>query len=230
MIQRRLYIYIVAAASLAMLLIGLVNLGSTAINQILNTTSPYTSARDAYAGFGAVTLVGLPVWGIHWWLAQRFANRNADERASAIRRLYLYVVLAATGVGLAIYLRRLIEDAFGLALSTSAEGASITRAIWAVVILSAFWAYHFRTAAVDRATVGETGVSATLRRWYAYPLTFLGLGWYFGWYTISSKPGTTAGHTSVEIDLNKKKFEADVDRGVKAVGEGVHKLTGSDKK
>src|SRR5437588_109208 len=60
MIQRRLYIYIVAAASLAMLLIGLVNLGSTAINQILNTTSPYTSARDAYAGFGAVTLVGLP--------------------------------------------------------------------------------------------------------------------------------------------------------------------------
>ena len=60
-------------------------------------------------------------------------------------------------------------------MSTSAEGASITRAIWAVVILSAFWAYHFRTAAVDRATVGETGVSATLRRWYAYPLTFLGL-------------------------------------------------------
>src|SRR5437763_2763612 len=128
MIQRRLYIYIVAAASLAMVLIGLVNLGTTALNQLFDAVPPYSNVRDSYAGFGATTLVGLPVWGIHWWLAQRFARRNADERASALRRLYLYVVLAATGVGLAIYLRRLIEDAFGLALSTSAEGASITRA------------------------------------------------------------------------------------------------------
>src|SRR5713101_6232139 len=164
MIQRRLYIYIVAAASLGMLLIGLVNLGTTAINQILNATPPYTSVRDAYAGFGAVTVVGLPVWGIHWLIAQRFARRNADERASAIRRLYLYVVLAATGIALAIFMRRLIEDAVGQALGTSSDGASITRALWAVLILSAFWLYHFRTAAVDRTSVGESGGSATLRR------------------------------------------------------------------
>jgi hypothetical protein len=175
MIQRRLYIYIVAAASLGMLLIGAVNLGSTALNQILNATPPYANVRDAYAGFGAVTLVGLPVWGIHWWLAQRFAARNADERASAIRRLYLYVVLAATGIALAVYLRRLIEDAVGFGLGTSTDGASITRALWAVVVLAGFWLYHFRTAAIDRTSAGESGVSATLRRWYAYGLLFLGL-------------------------------------------------------
>src|SRR5438067_810353 len=129
MIQRRLYIYIVAAASFAMVLIGLINLGSTALNQLLNATPPYSNVRDAYAGFGAVILVGLPVWGIHWWLAQRFAARTADERASAIRRLYLYVVLAATGIALAIYLRRLIEDAAGVVLGSSSDGASITRAL-----------------------------------------------------------------------------------------------------
>jgi Domain of unknown function (DUF5671) len=175
MIPRRLYIYIVAAASLGMLLIGLVSLGTTAINQVLNTTPPYTSIRDAYAGFGAVTLVGLPVWGIHWWIAQRLASRSPDERASAIRRFYLYIVLAATGVALAIFLRRLIEDAVGLGLGTSGDGASITRALWAVLILSGFWLYHFRTAAADRTSVGEGGTSATLRRWYAYSLLFLGL-------------------------------------------------------
>ena len=175
MIQRRLYVYIVAAASIAMVLIGLINLGSTVLNQLLNTTPPYTNVRDAYAGFGAVILVGLPVWGIHWWLAQRFAARNADERASAIRRLYLYVVLAATGIALAVYLRRLIEDAAGVMLGSSSDGASITRALWAVLVLAAFWIYHFRTAGADRNTVGESGVSATLRRWYAYSLLFLGL-------------------------------------------------------
>jgi hypothetical protein len=42
-------------------------------------------------------------------------------------------------------------------------------------VLLGFWLYHFRTAAADRASVRETGVSATLRRWYAYGLLFLGL-------------------------------------------------------
>src|SRR5438094_8940227 len=102
MIQRRLYIYIVAAASLAMLLIGLVNLGTTALDQLFRATPPFTNPRDSYAGFGAVTLVGLPVWGIHWWIAQRLARRNLDERASALRRLYLYSVLAAPAVASAI--------------------------------------------------------------------------------------------------------------------------------
>ena len=175
MIQRRLYIYIVAAASIAMVLIGLINLGSTALNQLLNATPPYSNVRDAYAGFGAVILVGLPVWGVHWWLAQRFAARTTDERASAIRRLYLYVVLAATGIALAVYLRRLIEDATGVLLASSSDGASITRALWAILVLAAFWLYHFRTGALDRTRVGESGVSATLRRWYAYGLLFLGL-------------------------------------------------------
>ena len=175
MIQRRLYIYIVAAASLGMLLVGLVNLGSTAINQVLNATPPFASVRDAYAGFGAVTLVGLPVWGIHWWIAQRLAGRSPDERASAIRRLYGYVVLAATGIALAIYMRRVVEDALGFALGSSFDGASIARALFATVVLCAFWLYHFRTASTDGITVGESGASATLRRWYAYGLIFLGL-------------------------------------------------------
>src|SRR5438876_777744 len=175
MIQRRLYIYIVAAASFGMVLIGLINLGSTALNQLLKATPPFTNVRDAYAGFGAVILVGLPVWAIHWWIAQRLARRNADERASAIRRLYLYLVLAATGIALAIYIRRLIEDAVGFTLGTSSDGAPIARAFWAVLVLAAFWLYHFRIAAADRRSVGESGVSATLRRWYAYGLLFLGL-------------------------------------------------------
>jgi Domain of unknown function (DUF5671) len=175
MIQRRLYIYIVAAASFGMVLIGLINLGTTVLDQVLNATPPYSNVRDAYAGFGAVILVGLPVWGIHWWIAQRLAHRNADERASAIRRLYLYVVLTATGIAIAVYLRRLIEDTVGFVLGTSSDGASISRALWAALVVTGFWLYHFRTAHVDRSNVGESGVAATLRRWYAYGLLFFGL-------------------------------------------------------
>ena len=39
----------------------------------------------------------------------------------------------------------------------------------------AIWAFHFRIAARDRAAVGETGASATLRRWYMYVVLLVGL-------------------------------------------------------
>jgi len=175
MIQRRLYIYIVAAASLAMLLIGLVNLGTTALDQLFRATPLYTNPSDSYAGFGAVTLAGLPVWGIHWWIAQRLTRRNLDDRASALRRLYIYAVLAATGVATAIFARGFLEHAAGFLLGASNDWPSIARALWSALVLFGFWLYHFRTAAVDRTVAAESGNSATLRRWYAYGLLLLGL-------------------------------------------------------
>src|SRR2546430_14702801 len=105
-----------------MLLIGLVTLGPPGLDQLFRTTPLYSNPRDSYAGFGAVTLEGLPVWGIHWWIAQPLARRNLDERASALRRLYLYPVLAATGVARASPARRFLEHAAVLLLGTSNDG------------------------------------------------------------------------------------------------------------
>jgi len=173
MIQRRLYLYIVAAVSLGMLLVGLTNLGSTTLNTVLGVNSG-SAFKDAIAGFGAVTLVGLPVWLIHWVIAQRLASRHPDERVSALRRLYVYVVLAATAIAATIFLRRLLEDGFGLLLGSTSDGAAVARAAWGSVVLVAFWLYHFRIAAADRDEGDEVGTSATLRRWYAYGLLLLG--------------------------------------------------------
>ena len=175
MIQRRLYLYIVGAASLGMLLVGLSNLGTTAVDQVLGAGTLGSSARDAYAGFGAVTLVGLPVWAIHWGIAQRLSARQAGERASGLRRLYLYMVMGAIAVAAAIFIRRLLEAAFAAPRGLSTDGALVTRSAWVSLLLTAFWFYHFRVATMDRRAVGEEGASATLRRWYAYALLMLGL-------------------------------------------------------
>jgi hypothetical protein len=37
------------------------------------------------------------------------------------------------------------------------------------------WAFHFQIAARDRAAIGQTGASATLRRWYMYAVLLVGL-------------------------------------------------------
>lgn len=176
MIQRRLYIYIVAAASLGMLVTGLTNLGTTTLDLLLRPGGITSTYRDAYAIFGALTLVGLPVWAIHWTIAQRLSAGHADERTAALRRLYLYLVTGVLLVAAAIFARRLLEHLLGAALGSGlSDSAVVLDSAWEAVLLLAFWAYHFQVATTDRSVAGERGASATLRRWYAYALLAFGL-------------------------------------------------------
>jgi hypothetical protein len=158
-----------------MLVIGLANLGATTLDLLLRPGAIASTYRDAYAGFGAVTLVGLPVWAIHWGIAQRLASRSPDERASAIRRLYVYAAAGVLLIAAAILVRRFLEDVLSSVGGPSLDASAVLRHAWESALLLAFWLYHFRTAAADRAAVGETGGSAVLRRWYAYGLLLFGL-------------------------------------------------------
>lgn len=176
MMQRRLYIYIVAAASLGMLVIGLVNLGTTAVSQLVGANDLGSPFRDRYATFGALTLVGLPVWALHWWWAQRLAGRQTAERSAFLRRLYLYVLLGALLVAASIFARRFIGSLVtGIVAGSAFDASALWSAAWQTVVLAIAWGYHLRIAVADRAAVGETGGSATLRRWYVYGAQLLGL-------------------------------------------------------
>src|SRR4030088_2015135 len=97
MILRRLFLYLVSAAGLGLLIAGLALLGSTVLLFVFNNPSAQDS-RTQLAIFTAMTLVALPVWGIAFWFANRFATRDPSERASAIRHLYLYLACLAGGI------------------------------------------------------------------------------------------------------------------------------------
>ncbi len=47
----------------------------------------------------------------------------------------------------------------------------------------------------------------------AAALTVAIAGWYLNWYSVKSEPGT-AGHQTLNIDINKGKIADDVHRGV----------------
>src|SRR5712664_3735439 len=98
MILRRLYLYLVSAAGLGLLAAGLALLGSTVLLFVFN--DPYAQdSRTQLAIYTAMTVVALPVWGAHFFFARRFAMRDPAERASAIRRLYLYWAAAGGALG-----------------------------------------------------------------------------------------------------------------------------------
>jgi hypothetical protein len=198
MILRRLYLYLVSAASLGLLAAGLALLGATVLLFVFNDPSA-DSNRTALAGFTAMTLVALPVWGVHFWFARRFAMRDPAERASAIRRLYIYWACLGGSIGALVaiaitagdLLRPLIDSCTPVTSSLPGQkgGVPITtitcpttqswlqtsQAGWVAIVFLAIWAFHFWIAARDRAAVGEAGASATLRRWYMYIALLVGL-------------------------------------------------------
>src|SRR5216684_3777156 len=98
MTLRRLYLYLVSAVSLGLLAAGLALLGNTVLLFLFNDPSAQDS-RTQLAGFTAMTAVALPVWAIHFWFARRYALRDPNERASAIRRLYVYFACLGGAIG-----------------------------------------------------------------------------------------------------------------------------------
>src|SRR3977135_224984 len=98
MILRRLYLYLVSTAGLVLLAVGLSMLGITLLLLFYNNPNAQ-DIRTQLAGFTAMTLVAIPVWGVHFWFARRFALRDSDERASAIRHLYIYLACLVASIG-----------------------------------------------------------------------------------------------------------------------------------
>ncbi|HKW59744.1 MAG TPA: DUF5671 domain-containing protein [Candidatus Dormibacteraeota bacterium] len=175
MILRRLYLYLVSAAALVVLAAGLVLLGGTILLFLFNDPTADRS-RGQLAIFTAMTVVAAPVWAVHFLFAQRFASRDPYERASALRRLYLYwaclagslaaMVAVVAGVG------QLLQPYLDNLLTNWLSTAQIA---WAAAVFAAVWGLHFFIAWRDRAAVGEEGASSTLRRWYMYIALLVGL-------------------------------------------------------
>ena len=55
-------------------------------------------------------------------------------------------------------------------------------------------------------------------------LTFLGVGWYLGWYKINREPSTT-GHSRLQVDIDQDKIGKDVKLGAEKVKDAIDKNT-----
>ena len=175
MILRRLYLYVVSAAALVLLAAGLSILGATILMFVFHDPNADQN-RAQLAIVTAMSVVALPVWGIHFFFAQRFATRDPYERSSAIRHLYLYFVCLAGAIATTIVLfnaiRQLVEPVLD---NYRFDGEGTAQLGWAAAVLVAIWGFHFVVASRDRAAVHEEGASSTLRRWYMYPALLVGL-------------------------------------------------------
>jgi hypothetical protein len=176
---RRLYLYAVAFISLMVITWGLIGLARSAFagDQIGNDVT-------RLAGALALIFVGIPVFLLHWWLAQRGANQDEEERFSYIRAIFLYGALLATLIPIIQNLTALVNRIFFTLFNLSDNRMMFgSDQIWsdnliAMLMNGLIAAYLFSVLRKDWAAEPTSTAYAETRRlyrfiWMLYGLTML---------------------------------------------------------
>jgi hypothetical protein len=172
---RRLTIFGFSAAGLAMASLGLIHLARWLIFQIGPEAIIGGAGENILAAEIARLVVGMPLWLIFWLWAQRlFTGPKAEERASVLRKVYLYVtVLIAvlsfvgnTAIILAGFLRSLLD---------LPSVGDIRDPLPIVLGAAVLWAYHAFVLQSDAALAGKVSRQAGVRRLYLYLVAAIGL-------------------------------------------------------
>jgi hypothetical protein len=139
---------------------------------------------DAIAFQIAVIVVGFPLYLAHWLWMQSLAAREATERVSAVRHLFLYLTLGLFLIPLVNNLYHLAETALRLLFGETSIRSNpysdpveaMLRNLAAIVVLGALWAYHQFIVSGDARAGLIAGTSATIRRLYYFFFSGVGVG------------------------------------------------------
>lgn len=184
---RRLYLYLMSGVTLGVLLVGLQSVLVVLFDAIgldrgsFGFSSDPESTRQQLSLAAALIGVGLPVWGIHWGLAQRGlrpgAARAEEERGSTVRAFYLTLALGlllAVGASAASeLLRGLFQQMLGASSDFGTPDVANSLAI--VAVTGVAWAYHVSIRRRDMRVGPLGGAAAWLPRVYLYGAALGGL-------------------------------------------------------
>lgn len=182
-LARRIYVYTASLVGLSVFAIGATRLLSTVIVELLGGRGRLLVESGAPSDLSlaiALVVTGLPVWLIHWGLAQRWL-RGPDEavvgeRRSTVRATYVTAVgLAALGAAL-ISAVSVISGAIRLAAGAEV-GSRVERgdAVALLIVSAAVWLIHARERATGLRRARLNGAAAWLPRLARYVGAGLGL-------------------------------------------------------
>jgi hypothetical protein len=180
-VVRRIYVYLVAIASLEVVIWGLVTLARTIVKE-----SPLVGGGFVLASGLSLVLVGLPILGLHWWLAQRDAVRDEEERTSQVRAVFLYAVRLFTLIPVTYAVLAILSRLVGTLLKLDASGTigygqTLADNLIAIIVNGVAWYYFERVLKTDwRANLAES-VLPDVRRlsryiWVLYGLVLMLIG------------------------------------------------------
>ena len=156
---RRFYFYSISFIATLVTAIGVMITLMSLLDTLFGGDVLLDSPTELATGL-AMTIVGIPLWALHWRWVQNAVASNDQERRSILRHLHLHVIsgVALAFIGISGYL--CIEFILGAAEEFDAFSWAALP-IWGVV-----WYYHRLIAASDEPF--ETPETRAIRRLYLY--------------------------------------------------------------
>ena len=161
---KRLYFYGVLFVALTMGVTGTVQLTQFLLEEVFAGDVIEAGPERAALGI-ALILVGTPLWFFHWRLINRQVRVDISERASGIRKVYTYFVLAISVAIIASSLIGVMETILGVKDLDWYQVATI-------LPILGVWAFHWRLESTE-GTGSEAGEA--LHNVYLYGASAFGL-------------------------------------------------------
>ncbi len=158
---RRLYLFVAAGVGLLVYAGGAVGL-----IQVLGESGVSSLSRLVDTSVGMI--VGLGIWGGHWWLIQQlFVSADEEERGSVLRKVYLYLVIVIASLVAVTNATILLAGLFRQALGLPVFGQLID-GLAPVIVATLIALYHGYVLRADAALIPEAPRQAGIRRvaWY----------------------------------------------------------------
>ncbi|MBN1484764.1 MAG: hypothetical protein JXA37_08590, partial [Chloroflexia bacterium] len=173
---RDLYHFVLSGTGLVMTVMAAIEL----LRWILSSLGrPVLIGRDAAFALEIPRLVlGLALWITFWLQAQRlFREGGLEERRSILRKLYLYLVVFASILGIVTSGTFILRGLFQRLLGLAGRGNGDIRTPIAVMIgLAVVWAYHALVLRQDLESSTEAPGQALVRQIYFYLVAAVGFG------------------------------------------------------
>lgn len=173
---RRVYVYACSAVGLLLTAVAVVDLVQWLIHLLRGGT--ITTHYGGLLGAVARAAVGLPLWLTSWAWAQRlFASSAQGERASVLRKVYLYLVVFLSVLATVTTLTIVLADALSRVLGAPHSGSGdIGEAISILLTVGPVWGYHAYILRQDAALASSPRTAAWVRQVYLYLVAAIGLG------------------------------------------------------
>ncbi|MDA0733168.1 MAG: DUF5671 domain-containing protein [Chloroflexi bacterium] len=154
---KRLYYYGISFIALGVAAPGLILLIDFLLDNLFGPPAFLRGQGQLALGL-ALTIVGTPIWFLHWRLALKAVQQLPTEAQALSRQIYIYLVLGITASLFAFGLVSLLRWLLG---SGDFNGFNIAfPLVWAGI-----WGYHWHLQSLD---VPRTEDGATVRRLYVY--------------------------------------------------------------
>ncbi len=173
---RRAFLLALSVAGLSLTVASLIGLLRWLLFQIGADGVGIAGGGEVVPVQAARLLVGLPLWQLPWQRAQAlFFSGGADERESALRKLYLYALVFIGSLTVVTTAATVLAGVLRgwLGLPSSGE---LRTALTAMAVFGLAWAYHALALQRDADLAPDVPTQAAIRRLYRYILATIGLG------------------------------------------------------